>query len=130
MRKKIIFFFVSTFFGLSGFSQNSEPSEKKASFKIDWAGQLTFAKDLKTNVFFTLGGPNLKVGFEKIVLNAGMFPSLKYNYGYDLKIDKTPLSPILGTGIQISYKHCVAGCVFYSIKNIWFAAPAIGYKFK
>ncbi len=46
-----------------------------------------------------------------------MLPSLRYNFGYNDKTDKTPLSPILGTGAQVSYSHFTAGCVFYSVKK-------------
>ncbi len=116
--------------GVAAYSQNTEQSEKKTSIEFDWAGHLAIAKDVKTNVFLTVGGPSIKIGINKIAINIGFCPSLKFNYEYDVKTDKTPLSPILGAAAMISYKHLIGGCIFYSIKNIWYAAPTVGYKFK
>lgn len=102
-------------------SQNN--SSENSKVKFDFTGQISLAKDMKENVFLTFGGPNLKMSRGKISVNAGMFPSLRYNY------DSKNLVPVLGAGAQVSWKHLICGCVFYGINNSWYASPAIGYKF-
>ena len=141
MKTKIFSLVILVMMSVTAFSQNpapveNKPAETKPSVKFDLAGQasLGYAKVIgQSMLFITFGGPNIKIGIDKIAINVGMFPSLRYNVDYDEIInaaDKTPISVILGTGVQVSYKHIVGGCLFYSVKNIWYAAPAIGYKFK
>lgn len=134
MKTKILSIAILAICSFAAFSQDKPvPAENKPSVKFDLAGQVTFAYAnvvKNPNLFLTLGGPSIKISSGKITLNAGMFPSLKYNSNFDEVKDKTPLAVILGTGIQVAYKHLVVGCVFYSIGNVWYAAPAIGYKFK
>lgn len=120
-------------YGFIAFCQDSNPAANKSSVKFDFAGQVSLGYTKvsgSSNMFLTFGGPGIKIGINKIAVNLGMHPSLKYNTGYNKTTDKTPLAPILGTGVQVSYKHFIAGCMFYSIKNLWYAAPAVGYKFK
>lgn len=129
--KKHLFLFAAIFLtGFSAFTQNAEQGEKKTTVKTEWAGHIAIAKDIKSNVFLNVGGPSLKLGFGLTALTLGFCPSLKYNFKYDEKTDKTPLAPILGSSVMISRGHFIAGCVFYSIKNLWYAAPSVGYKFK
>lgn len=111
--------------------QTETKTPEKNAIKFDCSGMIVVAKDSKSNLFLTFGGPGLKLSFGKnVALTVGMYPSLKYNYEFSETVDKTPLATILGTGVQLSYKHITGGCMFYSIRNLWFAAPAIGYKFK
>lgn len=113
-----------------GQSPATKPEPDKKAVAFDLSGQITIAKDEGSNVFLTCGGPGIRFGKGKVALTVGMYPSLRYNYEYSETIDKTPVTTILGTGAQLSYKHITAGCLFYLVKNLWYAAPAIGYKFK
>ena len=120
---KLIVVFLLVFSCNSFFCQKEEKR-----VKATWAGQISLAKDVKTNIFLTLGGPNVLLKFNDSSINFGMFPSLRYNYGYDKNIEKTPLSTSLGTGVQYSYKHLIVGCLFYSVANQWYVTPSIGIK--
>ncbi|HOK37650.1 MAG: hypothetical protein WHW07_01225 [Bacteroidales bacterium] len=129
MKNQCLVIIVTIFFVTFAYANDGKPTNKQEKIKIEYSGQILLAKDLKSNVYITFGGPGIKIQSGKIYFIAGMFPSLKYNYKYDINIDKGPLSPILGTGFQLGYKKFTAGIIFYSIKNNWHFAPGIGYKF-
>ncbi len=112
--------------------QDVQTNPKQPKVKFDLAGQITLGYatiTLSPNFFLTFGGPSIKFGVNKVAINIGMFPSVKCNINYDEKLDKTPLAIFTGVGAQASYHHIVAGCVCYSVKNVWYAAPVVGYKF-
>lgn len=129
MKKEFLMMILTIFIITTSFAQEKNPLGKEKSIKIEYSGQILLAKDTKSNIFITFGGPGLKIQKGKTYLIAGMFPSLKYNYRYDIDIDKGPLAPILGTGLQLGYKKFTCGIIFYSIKNNWHFAPAVGFKF-
>jgi hypothetical protein len=76
-------------------------------------------------LFFNLGGPNVKLNYKKVSLGASMYPSLRM----DLKT--TTISPTLGAGLFFSKsKYALTLPMYYfATQNKWIASFGVSYKF-
>jgi len=107
------------------FSQKNDSLDKT----LDISGQIgiSYAKfQSNDNYFVNLGGPTVKYTHKKTTIGLSFYPSLRY----EPKIEK--LSPILGAGLQCSYKKVILllPCYYLASNNVWLGTIGIGYKFK
>jgi hypothetical protein len=110
---------------------NTGLTQKKDSITkpLDITGQIgiSYAKfQSNDNYFINLGGPTIKYTQKKTTFGLSFYPSLRY----EPKIEK--LSPILGAGLQCSYKKVILlmPCYYLASNNVWLGTIGLGYKFK
>jgi hypothetical protein len=72
----------------------------------------------KNNLFFTCGGPNLRLGYQKWGAYIGAFPSLRYRFEEQIPVNAVRVFTMLGAGAGISYKR-------YSLIYIAFFPAAV-----
>jgi hypothetical protein len=87
------------------------------------------------SVFLNFGGPGLRLEYGKFGISYFMFPSLRYFHG---NVDdntnpyrtKSSVTPILGTGLQLSYKKIAVVLPMYYLpnNNVWIMSVGLGYK--
>ena len=113
------------------FSQesNTKKTPPKVVFKPTGTVNLSFHPHKGTDLyslFLNFGGPGIRVEYGKYSIAYNMFPSIRY---YD-----DNATPILGTGLQVTYKKIsVVAPMYYVIspnskKNIWIVSFGLGYK--
>ncbi|NUM31193.1 MAG: hypothetical protein HUU47_02580 [Bacteroidetes bacterium] len=130
MKKIIITAIILCSFNLSQ-SQNPESKNQKSkvTFKTGGTLNLSFHPHKGTNLnslFLNFGGPGIKFDYGQYSIAYNMFPSIRY---YD---ENT--SPILGTGVQLTYKkYSFVAPMYYVVspnskKNVWIVSFGFGYK--
>ncbi len=82
-----------------------------------FSGQIGMTLDSKS-LFFTCGGPNLKVSYQKWGAYIGAFPSLRYRYEPTVAANAARVFTMLGAGGGISYKR-------YNLIYIAFFPPSV-----
>ena len=113
------------------YSQDSNPKKTppKVVFKPVGTVNLSFHPHKGTtlnSLFLNFGGPGIRVEYGKYSIAYNMFPSIRY-------FDENA-SPILGTGLQFTYKKLsVVAPMYYIVspnskKNIWIVSFGLGYK--
>lgn len=123
--KKIILLITLSLFVTLSFAQKKDSISKP----LDIVGQIGFSYakfHSNDNYFVNLGGPTVKYTHKKTTIGLSFYPSLRY----EPKIEK--LSPILGAGLQCSYKKVILlmPCYYLASNNVWLGTIGIGYKFK
>jgi hypothetical protein len=123
--KKIKLLITLSLFVTLNFAQKKDSITKP----LDITGQIGFSYakfQSNDNYFVNLGGPTVKYTHKKTTIGLSFYPSLRY----EPKIEK--LSPILGAGLQCSYKKVILllPCYYLASNNVWLGTIGIGYKFK
>ena len=96
----------------------SAPAAAKPTMSATiFSGQIGMTTDIK-NVFFTCGGPNLKVSYQKWGAFVGTFPSLRYRLEPTIPVNAARVFTMLGAGAGISYKR-------YNLIYIAFFPPSV-----
>ena len=130
MRKIILSLIVVLCFNfLYSQDSNTKKSPPKVVFKPVGTINLSFHPHKGTNsnsLFLNFGGPGIRVEYGKYSIAYNMFPSIRY-YNENA-------SPILGTGLQLTYKKLsVVAPMYYIVspnsnKSIWIVSFGLGYK--
>lgn len=107
----------------------------KLSFKMLGSVTASVHKHNDTSLvstFLNFGGPGLRLEYGKFAVSYWMFPSLRF---FKSGKDKTLTAvPILGTGLQLSYKKIALAFPMYYLasprtkNNIWIMSVGLGYK--
>ncbi len=140
---KMVMIMPLVFFVMSAFAQNvpkDTPKEapkdaSKASFKAIGSVAVSYNPSSES-AFLNFGGPGLKLEYGKFGIAFNMFPSLRYFHGdingkTDVYRTKAEVTPILGAGLQLSYKKLALVLPMYYLptNNVWLMSAGLGYKF-
>jgi len=87
------------------------------------------------SAFINFGGPGVKLELGKLGISYFMIPSLRYFHGNindatNTYRTKTAVTPILGTGVQLSYKKISIIMPMYYLpnNNVWILSTGLGFK--
>jgi hypothetical protein len=113
----ILAFFVGFLSQINAQAPAAAAPSKPALSATAFSGQIGMTFD-KNNLFFTCGGPNLRVGYKKMGAYIGAFPSLRYRFEETIPPSAARVFTMLGAGAGISYKR-------YNLIYIAFFPPSV-----
>lgn len=133
---KLIFKLSVLFIAFSGFVVDGCAQERKAIVSPSLFDGFLVAGYVDNGAFVNLGGPAIKFTKKSLLVMLGMLPSIRIKKDGAVSAGKnTAITPTLGAGASVVYKHAVLQIpLYYNSKTAgadgsWNIGVGLGYRF-
>lgn len=114
---------------------NGNSQEAKTKLHATLCDGFIMAGYVNEGAYLNFGGPALKLTHKPFSFILGMLPSLRFKEDNNGVTKNSFITPTLGTGLTIVYKHlALQAPLYYNSKTSaangkWHAGVGLGYKF-